>query len=197
GAQVIDGGWSADYPSADDFIVKLTCSHFAPGNGQATTDASEFCNPALDRQAARAAQLQTTAPPPRPGGPGSTSSSPTSRSGCPPSPPTRPTSSPAAPATTTTTPCRERSSTSSPSGDAGQEFERLRPQPGRQEAEAGAEFLLHLRERAFEEALEQRALPGVSQPAHIRAGPVRVDAAHQPRRRRDAITQRGRRAVGE
>ena len=35
-AQVIDGGWSADYPSADDFIGKLTCSHFAPGDGQAT-----------------------------------------------------------------------------------------------------------------------------------------------------------------
>jgi len=44
-AQVIDGGWSADYPSADDFIGKLTCSHFAPGNGQATTDAGEFRNP--------------------------------------------------------------------------------------------------------------------------------------------------------
>jgi len=68
-AQVIDGGWSADYPSADDFIGKLTCSHFAPGNGQATTDASEFCNPALDRQAARAAQLQTTAPRRGPVGP--------------------------------------------------------------------------------------------------------------------------------
>lgn len=62
-AQVIDGGWSADYPSADDFIGKLTCNHFAPGNGQATTDASEFCNPALDKQIARAAQLQTTDPP--------------------------------------------------------------------------------------------------------------------------------------
>ena len=62
-AQVIDGGWSADYPSADDFIGKLTCSHFAPGNGQATTDASEFCDPALDRQFARAAVLQTTDPP--------------------------------------------------------------------------------------------------------------------------------------
>jgi YVTN family beta-propeller protein len=62
-AQVIDGGWSADYPSADDFIGKLTCSHFTPGNGQATTDASEFCNPALDQQIARAAQLQTTDPP--------------------------------------------------------------------------------------------------------------------------------------
>jgi ABC-type transport system substrate-binding protein/DNA-binding SARP family transcriptional activator len=59
-AQVIDGGWGADYPSADDFIGKLTCSHFVPGNGQATTDASEFCSPALDRQIARAAQLQTT-----------------------------------------------------------------------------------------------------------------------------------------
>jgi ABC-type transport system substrate-binding protein/DNA-binding SARP family transcriptional activator/DNA-binding beta-propeller fold protein YncE len=62
-AQVIDGGWSADYPSADDFIGKLTCSHFVAGNGQATTDASEFCNPALDQQIARAAQLQTTNPP--------------------------------------------------------------------------------------------------------------------------------------
>ena len=27
-AQVIDGGWSADYASADDFIGKLTCSYF-------------------------------------------------------------------------------------------------------------------------------------------------------------------------
>lgn len=59
-AQVIDGGWGADYPSADDFIGKLTCSHFVPSNGQATTDASEFCSPALDRQVARAAELQTT-----------------------------------------------------------------------------------------------------------------------------------------
>lgn len=62
-AQVIDGGWGADYPSADDFLGKLTCTHFAPGNGQATTDASELCNPALDNQIARAAQLQTTDPP--------------------------------------------------------------------------------------------------------------------------------------
>ena len=59
-AQVIDGGWGADYASADDFLGKLTCSHFVPGNGQATTDASEFCSPALDRQIARAAELQTT-----------------------------------------------------------------------------------------------------------------------------------------
>jgi peptide/nickel transport system substrate-binding protein len=62
-AQVIDGGWSADYPSADDFIGKLTCNYFTPRNGPATTDASEFCDPALDKQAARAAVLQTTNPP--------------------------------------------------------------------------------------------------------------------------------------
>src|SRR5262249_27224628 len=61
-AQVIDGGWGADYPSADDFLGKLTCNHFAPRNGLATTDASEFCDPALDNQIARAAALQTTDP---------------------------------------------------------------------------------------------------------------------------------------
>src|SRR5262249_53577565 len=61
-AQVIDGGWGADYPSADDFLGKLTCNHFAPRNGLATTDASEFCDSALDNQIARAAALQTTDP---------------------------------------------------------------------------------------------------------------------------------------
>ena len=62
-AQVIDGGWSADYPSADDFIGKLTCNYFVPRNGVATTDASEFCDPPLDRQITRAATLQATNPP--------------------------------------------------------------------------------------------------------------------------------------
>jgi YVTN family beta-propeller protein len=61
-AQVIDGGWSADYPTADDFIGKLTCPYFTPANGPATTDASEFCNPAIDRQVAGAASLQTIDP---------------------------------------------------------------------------------------------------------------------------------------
>ena len=61
-AQVIDGGWSADYPSANDFLGKLTCSYFVPRNGLATTDASEFCDPAFDKQVARAATLQTTDP---------------------------------------------------------------------------------------------------------------------------------------
>jgi len=62
-AQVIDGGWSADFPSADDFIGKLTCDSYVPRNGLATTDASEFCDPAVDRQIARAAALQSSDPP--------------------------------------------------------------------------------------------------------------------------------------
>jgi len=61
-AQVIDGGWSADYPSADTFIGKLACTYFAPGNGPATSDGSEFCDPAVDRQITRAATLQATDP---------------------------------------------------------------------------------------------------------------------------------------
>ena len=32
-AQVIDGGWGADYASADNFIGKLACAYFVPGNG--------------------------------------------------------------------------------------------------------------------------------------------------------------------
>jgi YVTN family beta-propeller protein len=61
-AQVIDGGWSADYPSADNFIGKLACAYFVPGNGLATVDSSEFCDPALDRQIARAAAEQAANP---------------------------------------------------------------------------------------------------------------------------------------
>src|SRR5262249_19769850 len=130
-AQVIDGGWGADYPSADDFLGKLTCNHFAPRNGPATTDASEFCDPALDNQIARAAALQTTdpsarpprnpPPPPRPPpcGPGSPPTPPPPPSGCPPPPPPTPPSSPPASATTSTPPYGEPSSTSSGSGDPG------------------------------------------------------------------------------
>ena len=47
---------------ADEFIGKLTCAYFVPGNGVATTDASEFCDPGLDRQIARAAAQQATNP---------------------------------------------------------------------------------------------------------------------------------------
>jgi peptide/nickel transport system substrate-binding protein len=61
-AQAFDGGWSADYPSADDFLGKLTCPYFVPGNGPATTDPGELCDPALDRRIARAAALQAADP---------------------------------------------------------------------------------------------------------------------------------------
>jgi peptide/nickel transport system substrate-binding protein len=59
-AQVIDGGWSADYASANDFVGKLTCSNFAPGNGLATINASESCLPAIDQQIQQAGTEQTT-----------------------------------------------------------------------------------------------------------------------------------------
>jgi ABC-type transport system substrate-binding protein/DNA-binding SARP family transcriptional activator/streptogramin lyase len=61
-AQVADGGWSADYASASDFIAKLTCGQFIAGDGLDTTDASEFCDPRFDRQVETAASLQATRP---------------------------------------------------------------------------------------------------------------------------------------
>jgi YVTN family beta-propeller protein len=60
-AQVIEGGWSADYPTANNFIGKLTCPYFVPGSS--TVDSSEFCDPAFDRRVAAAAAMQTTNPP--------------------------------------------------------------------------------------------------------------------------------------
>ena len=49
-AQVIDGGFSADYASASDFIGKFTCGKFVARHGLDTTDDSEFCNARFDRQ---------------------------------------------------------------------------------------------------------------------------------------------------
>jgi ABC-type transport system substrate-binding protein/DNA-binding SARP family transcriptional activator len=61
-AQVVDGGFSADYASAGDFIGKFTCGEFVPRDGPDTTDDSEFCSPRLDRQVDRAAALQDDRP---------------------------------------------------------------------------------------------------------------------------------------
>jgi hypothetical protein len=61
-AQVVGGGWSANYPTADALIGQLTCSYFVPGDGLDTTDASEFCDHRFDRQVAHAAPLQTIDP---------------------------------------------------------------------------------------------------------------------------------------
>jgi peptide/nickel transport system substrate-binding protein len=60
-AQVISGGWSADYPSPSVFIGRLTCASFIP-NSTSTFDDSEFCDAAIDRQVARAEALQATQP---------------------------------------------------------------------------------------------------------------------------------------
>jgi peptide/nickel transport system substrate-binding protein len=60
--QVIDGGWSADYPTADDIIGRLTCAAYVPANGPATTDPGGLCDRRLDRQIGNAAALQTTDP---------------------------------------------------------------------------------------------------------------------------------------
>jgi peptide/nickel transport system substrate-binding protein len=61
-AQVIDGGFSANYASANDFIGKLTCGKFVARHGLDTTDASEFCNARFDRQVESAASLQAKQP---------------------------------------------------------------------------------------------------------------------------------------
>jgi ABC-type oligopeptide transport system substrate-binding subunit len=61
-AQVIDGGAGANYPATDGFFITLTCAAFVPDNAHATGDSTEFCNHAIDRQIARAANLQRTNP---------------------------------------------------------------------------------------------------------------------------------------
>jgi ABC-type transport system substrate-binding protein len=61
-AQVVDGGFSADYASASDFIGKFTCGTFVARDGLDTTDESEFCNARFDRQVESAASLQAAQP---------------------------------------------------------------------------------------------------------------------------------------
>ena len=58
---MIECGWSADYPTANDFIGKVTCGYFVPGSS--TVDSSEFCDPAFDHTVTHAAALQATNPP--------------------------------------------------------------------------------------------------------------------------------------
>jgi ABC-type transport system substrate-binding protein/DNA-binding SARP family transcriptional activator/DNA-binding beta-propeller fold protein YncE len=61
-AQVIDGGFGADFASASDFIGKFACGEFVARDGLDTTDDSEFCSTQFDRQVEDAASLQTTQP---------------------------------------------------------------------------------------------------------------------------------------
>jgi len=57
-AQVISGGWNAEFPSASDFIGQhLSCRGLRSGQ-----NAGRFCNPTIDRQIARAQSLQVVSP---------------------------------------------------------------------------------------------------------------------------------------
>ncbi len=60
-AQVISGGWAAEYLSPSTFIGKLRCSYFIP-KSTASINSSGFCDPALDRRIDRAESLQATQP---------------------------------------------------------------------------------------------------------------------------------------
>jgi peptide/nickel transport system substrate-binding protein len=61
-AQVIASGWTTDYPSASDYIGKLSCAHSASENGTAAGDPGGFCDAAIDRQIERAAAVEATSP---------------------------------------------------------------------------------------------------------------------------------------
>ena len=61
-AQVVSGGWSADYSSASSFFGKLTCAFFVPRSAEKTTDAAELCDPGFDRRVAHAQSLQLIDP---------------------------------------------------------------------------------------------------------------------------------------
>jgi peptide/nickel transport system substrate-binding protein len=61
-AQAIDAGWSADYPSTNNFLSKLTCPYYVPGNGVATTNATEFCDHAYDQDVTQTALLAESDP---------------------------------------------------------------------------------------------------------------------------------------
>jgi peptide/nickel transport system substrate-binding protein len=60
-AQVISGGWVAEYASASDFIeLKLSCREYHPERDYNSN--AGFCDPAIDRQIDRARALQVSRP---------------------------------------------------------------------------------------------------------------------------------------
>jgi peptide/nickel transport system substrate-binding protein len=57
--QVGFGAWFSDFPSVASFLRPLfLCASFVPAQPRATTNASQFCDPAIDRQLAHAAAVQ-------------------------------------------------------------------------------------------------------------------------------------------
>jgi YVTN family beta-propeller protein len=60
-AQVVSGGWGADYPTASDFIeLKLSCREYRPESD--FNNNIGFCDPAVDRKIDRAIALQVSRP---------------------------------------------------------------------------------------------------------------------------------------
>jgi YVTN family beta-propeller protein len=56
-------GWGPDFPSAVNFFQpQFVCAAFVPASPQESSDPSEFCNRAVDRQIARAAAVQAQNP---------------------------------------------------------------------------------------------------------------------------------------
>src|SRR5947208_2338781 len=53
--------WGADYPAPWDFIFLLSCRTFVPNTGN-NINFSEFCDPQIDHQIARARELEVTDP---------------------------------------------------------------------------------------------------------------------------------------
>jgi len=57
------GGWSEDYPSANDFLSpQFTCGSYDPAHPNANANTTGFCNRRIDVEMARARDLQTTDP---------------------------------------------------------------------------------------------------------------------------------------
>jgi YVTN family beta-propeller protein len=63
-AQMGLGAWTADFPSAAGFIPPLlSCDAFVPSAPELTSNLTQFCDPAIDEQMARATMLQAQDPP--------------------------------------------------------------------------------------------------------------------------------------
>jgi peptide/nickel transport system substrate-binding protein len=62
-AQIGFYGWQADYPVASAFFRPLfTCASFVPDSPARNNNASEFCDPRVDREIAHASSVQVANP---------------------------------------------------------------------------------------------------------------------------------------
>jgi YVTN family beta-propeller protein len=61
-AQIGEDGWLSDYPAASNFIVPQLSCRSRPTESHPTHNASQFCDPALDREMSRALNLEARDP---------------------------------------------------------------------------------------------------------------------------------------